>query len=91
MSEEQFNERYSRVAADGTTLVDQYEFAEGNLRAEIDWDGDLPPFFKTVGGFMSHSITAAVEKYAATVLIVDNISYLAGDNNKLVRQPLQIS
>ena len=76
----QFNERYSRRSKRGNRLIDHYKFSERLHRSEISWDQGVPEAFDNEANFMAHSIARCIEELDISVLIVDNISWLATAN-----------
>ena len=72
LSAKQFELRYSR------DFVDHYLFDDNFIRVEINPDADIPEEtdYET---FLNQSMETAIEKSAAKVVIVDNITYLRNE------------
>lgn len=89
LSDKQFEARYSiginpnevSVTAD-VYHTNHYQFNANFLRAELAPDTEVPEGFKTFEDYLSHSLEQLVVETQATVLIVDNITYLRGETEK---------
>ncbi|WP_081990243.1 AAA family ATPase [Psychroserpens sp. Hel_I_66] len=76
LSDKQFEKRYSN------NYSDHYKFSNNFLRAEINPEMEIPKQFKSFEEFLIHSVVQILEDTKATILVVDNITYLRNDNEK---------
>lgn len=75
MSDMQFFDRYSD--ANGWK-----QFSDNFLRVEMTDDYDIPTAFKSEESFLLWKIEETIQKTGAKVVIIDNITYIAEDNEK---------
>ncbi|WDF76260.1 AAA family ATPase [Mucilaginibacter sp. KACC 22773] len=67
-------------------------FAEGFYRAEYDPEGDDPVCYEKYEEYIESAIKSAIQKTKATVLIIDNITYMThGTGNAASAMPLMKS
>lgn len=78
LSETQFRQRYSGIAT-AAGRIRKRRFHPGHFRCQIK-NEEVPPAFRTLGDFFAHSIRHAISEKNASVLIVDNISWLRTSN-----------
>jgi hypothetical protein len=77
LGDKQFEARYS------VNFQNHYVFSERFSRAEIDPDAVLPDAFTNdFEAFLNHSLERAIQETSATVLIIDNITYLKNETEK---------
>lgn len=76
LSDKQFENRCS------VDYNDHYIFSPNFLRAEINSDLELPAGFKSLEDYLCNSLSNTIETTKATVLIVDNITFLSNENEK---------
>jgi RecA-family ATPase len=79
LSQQQWNERYSRRSRDGREFIDKYKFADNFHRAQAE-RGEMPDVFSSFGECAYHSIAMTVEEKKADVVIIDNITWLTEAN-----------
>ncbi len=76
LTTQQFTERYTAPSPIPGKLPIRRRFKFH--RAAINWDGDIPPEFKgDLDEYLLHSIRQEILSSGASVVIIDNISYLA--------------
>ncbi|MGH9946192.1 MAG: AAA family ATPase [Pyrinomonadaceae bacterium] len=73
----QFSQRYTVTAADGASLGDTYQFSPNFLRAELYWDGKMIDGYEDFTDMIFEDIYQRICEHNATVLIVDNITFLS--------------
>ena len=77
LGDKQFEVRYS------SDFQNHYRFSERFFRTEIDPDTELPNcYLNDFEGFLNYSIEKAIKETGATVLIVDNLTYLKNETEK---------
>lgn len=76
LSDKQFETRYS------TDYQDHYRFSDNFYRAEINRKNFDEKSYGNFDEFLFHSLEQAVIDSAVKILIVDNITYLSGDNER---------
>ncbi|MCW3123919.1 MAG: hypothetical protein JWQ38_3411 [Flavipsychrobacter sp.] len=75
LSDKQFANRY-------TGPDSCHPFSDNFYRGELNPDADMPDHFGTYEQFLFRSIEEAIMETGATVLIVDNITYLRSETEK---------
>lgn len=82
LTAKQFEMRYAKERQDGESerLKDHYKFSNGFSRVEIKVNASMPKGYYTFETYIRHSIEKTVKETAATVLILDNITYLKRSN-----------
>lgn len=73
----QLAQRYTSVGEDGTSLTDAYQFAPGYLNSKLYWDGRLIDGYTDFTDMLFENLDAKIREHEATVLIVDNITFLS--------------
>lgn len=83
LSAKQIEPRYSVSSSDpeSTHYEDHYAFSENFLRSEVDPDA-IPPDFANEEEYMFRRMASAIVETEATVVIVDNITWLNSNNEK---------
>ncbi|PQJ81478.1 AAA family ATPase [Polaribacter glomeratus] len=76
LSDKQFENRCSE------NYQNHYYFSPNFLRAELDSDLEIPKGFNTLEEYLCSTLTNTIQKTEATVLIVDNLTYLSHENEK---------
>ena len=76
LTDKQFEARYS---ADYT---DHYQFSPNFYRAELNPDSDMPPGFKDYDEYLSACLERSIVQTDTKVVIIDNLTYLRGENEK---------
>jgi len=78
LTAKQFEMRYAKEAAkDGNgQLTGHYKFSDNFSRVEVKMEVSVPRGFYTFENYLRHSIERVVKETGATVLIIDNITYL---------------
>lgn len=78
LSDKQFEARYSN------NYIDHYRFPDSFLRAEIDADKtDFKLYgFNSIEDYLADSIEKAIQQTGATILIIDNLTYLRTETEK---------
>ena len=76
LSDKQFENRYS------IDYQNHFKFSDNFLRAEIDPDNFDDESFENFEAYLFHSIEKAVVDNNVKILIIDNITYLKGDNER---------
>lgn len=77
----QLAERYSLTDTDGVKRESPYRPSPNFLRAEAFWNGKIIDGYKNFADMMLVNIQAQVDAFDATVLILDNISFLTQGNS----------
>lgn len=75
LSDKQFENRYS------VKFEQHYEWDKNFLRSEIDTDAVLPEN-QTFENFLNNSLERSIIETGATVLIIDNLTYLKNETEK---------
>lgn len=68
----------SPLSPDSPLSTFHYQFSDLLIRARLDWDGELPDGWKSLGELIGNSIYRSVDQEDIRVVIVDNITYLSG-------------
>lgn len=76
LSDKQFENRCSQE------YDNHYKFSSNFLRAELNSELDIPKEFKSLEEYLCSSLSETINKTKATVLIVDNLTYLSHENEK---------
>lgn len=76
LAEKQFEARYS------IDFNDHYQFSDEFYRAEMKTDIDMPPGFKDFDEYLSACFERSVVQTGSKVLVIDNLTYLRGENEK---------
>lgn len=76
LSDKQFENRCSQ------NYQNHYQFNANFLRAELNSELEIPKTFKTLEEYLCSTLSATISKTKATVLIVDNLTYLSHENEK---------
>lgn len=76
LSDKQFENRYSE------NYENHYRFDANFLRAEINANLDIPKEFKGVEDYLCHTLSNTIKASKASVLIVDNLTFLSSENEK---------
>lgn len=77
LGDKQFEARYS------VNFQNHYVFSERFSRAEIDPEAVLPDAFANdFEAFLNYSLERAIQETGATVLIIDNLTYLKNETEK---------
>lgn len=76
LSDKQFENRCSQ------NYQNHYQFNSKFLRAELDSELEIPKGFSTLEEYLCSTLADTVNKTKATVLIVDNLTYLSHENEK---------
>lgn len=80
LSDKQFEARYSIQSGDYFT--NHYRFSDNFLRAEINPEQYDTDRFSDLTEYLNYSLEAQIAETGATVLIVDNITYLRNETEK---------
>jgi len=83
LTEKQFEMRYTEdldTEAGEDRLRNQHQFSDNFFRAQIDVNGEFPEQFASFEEYLRDAIRKLVKHLSATVLIVDNISFLKRSN-----------
>jgi RecA-family ATPase len=76
LSDKQFEVRYS------VDYEDHYRFSNNFFRAEMNTGIDLPPGFKDFDEYLSACLERSIVQTGSKVIVIDNITYLRGENEK---------
>ncbi|WP_295795563.1 AAA family ATPase [Mucilaginibacter sp.] len=76
LADKQFEARYS------SNYIHHYPFTHDFLRAELDPMADVPKDFGTFEDFLNHQLENLVVTTGATVLIIDNLTYLRSETER---------
>ncbi|WP_397446910.1 AAA family ATPase [Polaribacter sp. R77954] len=76
LSDKQFENRYS------DNFTNHYQFNKNFLRAELNTDSGLPKEYKNFEEYLCNTLPDSISKHKASILIVDNLTYLSGENEK---------
>lgn len=76
LSDKQFENRCSE------DYQNHYHFSSNFLRAELNSELEIPKGFNTLEEYLCSTLTNTVTETNATVLIVDNLTYLSHENEK---------
>ena len=76
LSDKQFENRCSEE------YQNHYKFSSNFLRAEINTELDIPKEYKGIEEYLCDTLGVIIKKYAASVLIVDNLTFLSSENEK---------
>lgn len=76
LSDKQFEVRYS------VDYKDHYEFANIFYRAEMNPDSEMPPGFKDFDEYLSACLERSIIQTGSKIVVIDNITYLRGENEK---------
>jgi hypothetical protein len=76
LSEKQFEARYS------VDYQDHYQFSNNFYRAELNPDSDMPPGFKDFDEYLSACLERSIVQTGTKVVVIDNLTYLRGENEK---------
>jgi RecA-family ATPase len=76
LSDKQFENRCSEE------YQNHYEFNQNFLRGELSTETELPKEFKNYEDFLCATLPENINKTGATVLIVDNLTFLSSENEK---------
>lgn len=80
LSDKQFEARYSIQS--GEYFTSHYRFSEDFLRAEINPENYDTERFSDLTDYLNYSLEVQIAETEATVLIVDNITYLRNETEK---------
>jgi len=69
----QFARRYTRQV--GETMV-RYEFSEGFLRSEVEWDEPLPPGCASMDDLLFDSIVRTLTDHRCRTVIIDSLPHI---------------
>ncbi|HQX55154.1 MAG TPA: AAA family ATPase [Pyrinomonadaceae bacterium] len=72
----QLAQRYALTTPDGAKLEHNYRFSPDFLRAECFWDGRLIEGYRDYTEMLLEDIKVKSNAFEATVLVIDNISFL---------------
>lgn len=76
LSEKQFEARYS------VDFDNHYQFSNNFYRAEMNPNSDMPPGFKDFDEYLSACVERSIVQTGSKVLVIDNLTYLRGTNEK---------
>jgi RecA-family ATPase len=76
LSDKQFENRYS------DNFTNHYQFNDNFLRAELNTDSELPKEYKNFEEYLCNILPDSISKHQASILIVDNLTFLSGENEK---------
>jgi RecA-family ATPase len=76
LTDKQFEARYS------VDYEDHYLFSNNFYRAELNPDSDMPPGFKDFDEYLSACLERSIVQTGARVVVIDNLTYLRGENEK---------
>ena len=76
LSEKQFEARYS------VDFNEHYDFSNNFYRAEMNPDSDMPPGFKDFDEYLSACFERSVVQTGRKGVVLDNLTYLRGENEK---------
>lgn len=72
----QFASRYSQTGAHDGPASAYYEFSPNLIRCELSWDGHVQDGYTGFSDMLFTALLNKIAEYEATVLIVDNITFL---------------
>jgi hypothetical protein len=76
LTDKQFEARYS------ADFKDHYDFTNNFYRAELNPDIDIPPGFKDFDEYLNACLERSIVQTNTKVLVIDNLTYLRGENEK---------
>tara|TARA_R110002126_G_scaffold291495_1_gene453170 strand:- start:434 stop:1468 length:1035 start_codon:yes stop_codon:yes gene_type:complete len=76
LSDKQFENRCS------DNFTNHYQFNDNFLRAELNTDSGLPNQYKNFEEYLCNTLPDSISKHQASILIVDNLTFLSGENEK---------
>jgi RecA-family ATPase len=76
LSEKQFEARYS------VDYQDHYQFSDNFYRAELNPDSEMPPGFTDFDEYLSACLERSIVQTRSKIVIIDNLTYLRGENEK---------
>jgi hypothetical protein len=76
LSDKQFENRYAE------NFTNHYQFHHNFLRAELNTEETLPSNFKNYEEYLCATLPVYIEETQATILIVDNLTFLSAENEK---------
>lgn len=76
LTEKQFEARYS------VEFADHYQFSNNFYRAEMNPDSDMPDGFKDFDEYLSACVERSIVQTGSKILVIDNLTYLRGTNEK---------
>jgi len=76
LSKKQFEARYS------VDFNDHYQFSNNFYRAEMNPDSEMPPGFKDFDEYLSACVERSIVQTGSKILVIDNLTYLRGTNEK---------
>src|ERR1700761_368162 len=76
LTDKQFEARYS------ANFKDHYDFTGNFYRAELNPDIDVPPGFKDFDEYLNACLERSIVQTNTKVLVIDNLTYLRGENEK---------
>jgi AAA domain-containing protein len=76
LTDKQFEARYS------VEFTDHYSFSNNFYRAEMNPDSDMPQGFKDFDEYLSACFERSIVQTGSKVLVIDNLTYLRGENEK---------
>jgi disulfide oxidoreductase YuzD len=76
LTDKQFEARYS------SNYRDHYDFSSNFYRAELNPDTDIPPGFKDFDEYLNACLERSIVQTNTKVLVIDNLTYLRGENEK---------
>ena len=76
LTDKQFEVRYS------VDYEDHYQFSNNFYRAELNPDSEMPPGFKDFDEYLSACLERSIVQTGSKVVVIDNLTYLRGENEK---------
>jgi len=76
LTDKQFEARYS------VDYQDHYRFSNNFYRAELNPDSEMPAGFKDFDEYLSACLERSIVQTGARVVVIDNLTYLRGENEK---------
>jgi DNA-binding NarL/FixJ family response regulator len=76
LSDKQFENRCSEK------YQNHYKFSSNFLRAEINTELDIPKQYKSIEEYLCHTLDIIIKSNQASVLIIDNLTFLSSENEK---------
>jgi len=76
LTEKQFEARYS------INYSDHYEFSNQLYRSEMNPNSEMPTGFKDFDEYLSACFERSIVQTGSKVLVIDNLTYLRGENEK---------
>ena len=76
LTDKQFEARYS------VDYEDHYRFSNNFYRAELNPDSEMPPGFKDFDEYLSACLERSIVQTGSRVVVIDNLTYLRGENEK---------